>query len=91
MLTLRLCGGTRETSRALEPDGALGRGLETRDHPQRGRLAAARRAQQREELARGDGEVGFVDRDVVGEALRDVVDLDTGPPLARVAPSCPVD
>src|SRR4029079_7710746 len=60
----------------LEPDGALGRGFESSDHPQGGGLAATRWPQQREELAGANGEVGFVDRHVVGETLRDVVDLD---------------
>ena len=90
MLTLRLYGGTRETSSPssrIAP--SVGR-LEAGDHPQRGRLAAARRAEQREELARGDGEVGVVDGDEVGEALGDMVDLDDraalgagGPVLSR--------
>ena len=54
-----------------------GRGrLEAGDHAQRRGLAAARGAEQREELARGDREVGVVDRDEVAEALGDVVDLD---------------
>ena len=60
----------------LQPDGALGRGLEAGDHPQGGRLAAARRTEHGEELARTDGEVGFVDGHVVGETLGDVVDLN---------------
>ena len=68
----------------LEPDRAFGRSLETRDHPQRGRLPAAGRAEQREELARGDGEVRLGDRDVVREALRDVVDLDDRAALGAV-------
>ena len=90
MLTLRLCGGTRDTSlpsSRIAP--SVGR-LEPGDHPQRRRLAAARRAEHREELARRDGEVGFVDRHVVVEALGDIVDLDDraalgagGPVLSR--------
>ena len=46
--------------------------LEAADHPQRGRLAAARRAEQREERARGDLERQVVDRQHVAEPLRDV-------------------
>ena len=53
-----------------------GRGLEAGDHAQGRGLAAARRAEQREELARGDREAGVVDRHEVAEALGDVVDLD---------------
>ena len=90
MLTLRLLRRHPRDVDALEADRAFGRGLEARDHPQRGRLPAAGRAEQREELARRDGEVGFGDRDVVGEALRDMVDLDDraalgagGPVLSR--------
>jgi hypothetical protein len=68
---------------ALEPDGTRGGSFEACDHPQRGRLAAARRSEHREELTRTDREVRVGDRDVVVEALRDVIDLDDG--AARVA------
>ena len=52
MLTLRRCGGV-PPSPARRAGGA-GRGLfESGDHPQRRRLPAARRAEQREELPRG--------------------------------------
>ena len=47
---------------AVEQDLARGRALEAGDQPQRRRLAAARRPQQREELARPDREVDAVDR-----------------------------
>ena len=47
---------------AVEEDLALGRLLEARDHPQRRRLAAPRRPEQREELAALDREVEVVDR-----------------------------
>jgi hypothetical protein len=77
----------------LEPDGSLSRAFEAGDHPKGGGLAAARRPQQREELTRPDREVGIRDRDVVAEALGDVVDLNdrrafTGRPtgLARGRP-----
>ena len=50
---------------ALEEDLALARLLEAGDHPQRRRLPAARRAEQREELALLDLEVEVVHRDRV--------------------------
>ncbi|BBY91839.1 hypothetical protein MGALJ_15080 [Mycobacterium gallinarum] len=68
----------------LEPNGSLGWALETRDHPQRRRLSAARWTEQREELARGDGEVRLGDRYVVREALGDMVDLDDRTALGAV-------
>jgi hypothetical protein len=71
---------------ALEPDGPFGRALEARDHPQRGRLSAAGGAEQREELARGDGEIRLGYRDVVREALGDMVDLDDRAALGAVSP-----
>ena len=53
--------------------------LEAGDHAQRGRLAAARRADQHHELALGDLEVQVADRsDVVGVDLREVNELDRG-------------
>ena len=58
------------TSRAVEQDPAGGRQLEAGDHPQRRRLARARRAEHREELAVADVEVDAVDGDDVAEALR---------------------
>ena len=51
--------------------------LEPRDHPQRGRLAAARRADEDHELAVGDLEVERLDgARAVGIDLRDAVELD---------------
>jgi hypothetical protein len=61
---------------AIEPDGAARRGFEAGDHAQGGRLAAAGRAQQREELALPDREVGVVDGHEVGKRLGHMVDLD---------------
>ena len=49
---------------AVEQDLARGRLLEARDQPQGGGLAAARRAEQGEELAAGHGQVDVVDRDL---------------------------
>src|SRR5438105_13220234 len=53
----------------VEEDGAGRRLLEACDHPQRRRLAATRRSEQREELARWDVEVDAVDGREVAEAL----------------------
>ena len=50
----------------MRPDGRL---LEAADHPQRRRLAAARRAEQAEELAVLDLEIDVVDGDGVAERL----------------------
>ena len=61
-----------------EEDLALADLLEAADHPQRGRLPAARRAQQREELARRDVERHLIDGDEVTEALGDVIQTDVG-------------
>ncbi len=52
VLTSRLYGGTRETSCAADPHLALVGPLEPGDEPQRRRLPAAGRTEQREELAR---------------------------------------
>ena len=48
---------------AAEQDLAAGRQFEPGDHPQRRRLAAARRPEHDEELAVGDGEIGVLHRD----------------------------
>ena len=78
VLTLRLYGGTSRDVLAVEQDPPVGGLLEAGDHPQRRGLAAARRPEHREELARADGEVGVVDGDEVAEALRHVVEADDG-------------
>jgi hypothetical protein len=54
----------------VEQDASIGRLLEAGDEAQGRRLAAARRAEQREELAAGDAEVEVIDRRHVGEVLR---------------------
>ncbi len=60
-------------------DLARGRLLEAGDHPQSGRLAAARRADEDHELAVLDAEVKIVDGDrPVREPLRDAAKLDRG-------------
>ena len=54
----------------------LGRLFEAADHAQRRGLAAARRSEQREELARLDHEVDVVDGDEVAELLAQRDELD---------------
>jgi hypothetical protein len=76
VLTLRLYGGTRLTSIAVEHDLARGRLLEASDHLERRGLAAARRAEHREELATFDAEVGVLDGHEVTELLANVLELD---------------
>jgi hypothetical protein len=63
---------------ALEQDPSLARLLESGDHAQRRRLAAARGAEQGEELAAGDREVHVAHRGVLAEALPDALDRDGG-------------
>ncbi len=70
---------------AGEEDLALGRLLEAGDHPQRRGLAAARRAEERVELAAGDPQVHPVDGGDVAEPLRDPEDLDVGVRVRRSA------
>ncbi len=70
---------------ALEQDASLGRDLEAGEHPQRRRLAAARRAEQREELAGGDRQVDRVDGGEVAEALADALEADRLPRRRRRA------
>ena len=59
-----------------EEDAPLGRLLEAADHPQRRRLPAARRAEQREERAARDLDRDPVDCDRVVEPLDDVLEPD---------------
>jgi hypothetical protein len=54
-----------------QEDRSAGGLLEAADHPQRRRLAAARRAEQGEELAFRDPQAEVVDRDRLLEDLRD--------------------
>ena len=61
---------------AAQEDRPAGRELEPADHPQRRRLAAARRAEQREELAAADLERDAVDRPDLAELLLQVEELD---------------
>ena len=64
-------------------DAAAGRRLETRDHPQGRRLAAARRAEQGEERALRDGQVEGVDRREVAERLREGGQPQVSGPVLR--------
>ena len=61
---------------AAEFDHAGGRLLEPRDHAQHRRLARARRAEDREQLAVADGQVGALDGHDVAEYLADADQLD---------------
>ena len=63
---------------AGQQDLALGRLLEAGDHAQGRRLAAARRPEQRVELAARDAQVHAVDGRDVAEPLGDPEDLDVG-------------
>ena len=62
MPTLRWFGDRLRDVRAVDRDRAGGRPLEAGDHPQRRRLAAARRAEERDELAALGGEVEVLRR-----------------------------
>jgi hypothetical protein len=73
-----LYGGLAADRLVAEVDRSRGRLLEATDHPQRRRLAAARRAEQGEEAAALDLEREVVDGDDVVEALSDVVEPDVG-------------
>ena len=81
VLTLRRYGRHADDVGAGEHDASCVGFLEAGDQPQRRGLAAARRAEQGEELAPPDLERDVVDRDGVPEALDDVVDADLDGPL----------
>ena len=70
-----LVGQKRAHVVAKDPQAAVGGEVEPGDHAQRRGLAAARRAEQGEELAVADGEVEAVDGGHLAEALGDAVDL----------------
>src|SRR4029453_3390593 len=63
---------------AAQLDAAPGRWLETADHAQGRRLAAARRTEEREELAGLDPQRDPVDRDDVPEPFLEVDEADLG-------------
>ena len=72
----RLAGSRSVTSRPAMQDVAGGDVLQPGDHPQQGRLAAARRADEDDELAAFDLEVEVVDDVHRAEALADVAQFD---------------
>ena len=74
MLTSRAYGGRRVMSSPPSVIAAGVRLLEAGDHAQRRRLARARRAEQREELAVRDVQVDVVDRDDVAVGLARALD-----------------
>jgi hypothetical protein len=63
---------------AVDPDLARGRQFEPGDHPQRRRLAAARGAEEHEELPVGDGEGRALHGGEGAEFLAEVADGDLG-------------
>ena len=78
---LRWFAGSVRDVLAAEADAARVGHLEARDHAQRRRLAAARRTEQRQELAGRDVEAHVARRvdlalDAMREALGDAVDVD---------------
>ena len=81
--TLRRFGGAVGHVRAVDADRAGGRALEAGDHPQRRRLAAARRPEERDELAPLGGQVEVLDGDDVAELLLDAVQLQEGHRASR--------
>ena len=74
----RSLGGTSLTTRSPIEDVAVGDLLQAGEHAQAGGLAAARRADEDEELLVGDLDVEVVDGDDIAEALVDVFEGDTG-------------
>jgi hypothetical protein len=83
---------------AVDLDLALGRLVEAGDHAQRRRLAAAGRAEQRQELAGLHLEVDGVDSDEIAEPLRDTAQRDVwtspvvhqGRNIQKAQRGCPV-
>src|SRR5205823_13434274 len=72
---------------ALEQDPPGVRLLEARDHAQARRLAAAARAEQREELALADRERDVVHRGNLAEAFTDALQRDRHAPVLGHAAS----
>ena len=79
MLTLRLFGGVSDTSLPSSKDSSRAGALEAGDHAQRRGLAAAARAEQREELAGRDVQVYAAHGLEVAEALGEIYELDVSP------------
>ena len=76
MLTGRRFGEHGCDVLAVEQNAALVRHLEAGDHPQRRRLPAAARPEQREELAFADGERDVADRLSLAETLAHAFERD---------------
>ena len=76
MLTSRSLAARSVTSLPPMSTRPLGHGLEPRDHAQRRRLAAARRAEQRDELALRDLERDVVDGGDVAVLLGHAIEDD---------------
>ena len=74
----RLPGSDVVDDPVADQDPPVGHVLEPGEHAQRGRLAAARRADEHEELAVGDVDVEVVDGRGVVEALGHVLVRDRG-------------
>ena len=70
---------------AADEDATAGGLLEPGHEAQRGRLAAAGRAEQGEERSGRDGQVELFDRGEPGEALLDADELEVGAPLGEFA------
>ena len=76
MATSRSLGSMSLTTRSPMETVPLGHLLEPGHHAQRRRLAAARRAEEHEQLAVGDVQRQVVDGGGVAEALGDAVEAD---------------
>ena len=74
----RLFGGTSVMSLPSIDHPARGRPVEARDEAERGRLAAARRPEQRDELARRDVEIDPGEGDDLPEPAVQLLQLDVG-------------
>ena len=72
----RFCRRQLVHAPAGDHDVARGRALEPGDHAQGRGLAAARRAEQADDLAGRDVEIDIVDRDERAELLGDLAELD---------------
>ena len=76
MATSRSLGSTSFTDVLADGDRAGGDLLEAGHHAQRGRFAAARRAEEHQEFPVGDVQRQVIDRGGVAELLGDAVEAD---------------
>ena len=76
MASSRFAAGHLVHRLAVDQHVAVGDRLEAGDHPQQRRLAAARGADEDDELAVADGEVDAVDHLGGAEALDDLAELE---------------